>query len=368
MRTGRHRILLLSVLLCLSAAVPADIPPGYYDPAEGLTGEALQSALHDIIDDHASISYDAVWDAFYTTDDKPNGKVWDMYSDVPGGTPPYEYTFGVHQGGSASQEGEGYNREHSWPRSWFGGEVSPMNSDLFQIVPTDIYVNNRRSNHPFAEVSYPTWTSLNGSRLGPSSTPGYSGTAFEPRDEYKGDMARNYFYMATRYYGEDGSWPGGPMSDGAVLDEWAVDMLLDWHSADPVSDKELERNEAVYDIQGNRNPFIDRPDFACLVYDPTSVEQGLPPAVAEPSCSPNPFVSTTTVTFSTASPGPVTAVVMDTSGRSVATLADGDWLPSGTNELVWNVQQPSGGVPPGVYLLVIRSGGDTFSARVVLLD
>ncbi|MEN8208731.1 MAG: endonuclease [Candidatus Fermentibacteria bacterium] len=200
--------------------VSADPPPGYYDPASGLTGPALQEALHDIIDNHTNISYSAIWDAFYTTDDRyGNGEfVWDMYSDTPGETPPYEYILGndQNQGGSAGVEGESYNREHSWPKSWFNDQA-PMNTDLFHIVPTDTYVNSRRGNEPYGEVSSPTWESLNGSRLGPCSYPGYTGTAFEPIDDYKGDFARNYFYMATRYLNEDSVWTGSAMATGAVL-------------------------------------------------------------------------------------------------------------------------------------------------------
>lgn len=151
-----------------------NIPLGYYDPAEGLIGEPLRGALHDIIDGHFSISYTGLWTAFYTTDDKPNGKVWDMYSDVPGGTPPYEYTFGVDQGGTAGTEGTGYNREHSWPSSWYGA-TSPMYTDVFMVYPTDNEVNNKRGSYPFGEVNAPTWISLNGSRLGPCAYPGISG-------------------------------------------------------------------------------------------------------------------------------------------------------------------------------------------------
>ena len=84
---------------------------------------------------------------------------------------------------------------------------------------------------------------------------------FEPIDAYKGDFARSYFYMTVRYYTEDGSWPGSDMTDGADLLPWAQDMLIEWHQSDPVSDKERERNQVIYGFQGNRNPFIDRPDF-----------------------------------------------------------------------------------------------------------
>lgn len=208
------------------------VPEGYYDSAEGLEGDSLKAALHQIIDAHTVHSYDYAWTAFYTTDDKPNGKVWDIYSDVPGGTPPYEYTFGEDEGGVGGQEGNGYTREHSWPKSWFGGDVSPMRSDLFALYPCDAHVNGNRGAYPYGEVATPEWTSLNGSKRGPCSYPGYSGTVFEPIDEYKGDLARTYFYMPTRYYTEDSGWPGSPMTDGAELLPWAAEMLFEWHLED----------------------------------------------------------------------------------------------------------------------------------------
>ncbi len=113
----------------------------------------------------------------------------------------------MDQGGSAGSEGSGYNREHSWPSSWYGGSGTPY-TDVFMVYPTDNEVNNKRGSYPYGEVNSPTWTSLNGCKLGPCSYPGYSGTVFEPIDEYKGDFARTYFYMTTRYFGEDGSGRG----------------------------------------------------------------------------------------------------------------------------------------------------------------
>lgn len=353
------------IVMLASAASLADAPPGYYDPAAGLTGEALQAALHDIIDDHTVISYDYVWLAFYTTDDKPNGMVWDMYSDIPGGTPPYEYEFGDDQGGSAGGEGEGYNREHSWPLSWFGSGA-PMNTDLFQIYPTDIYVNNRRANYPYGEVNSPTWVSLNGSRLGPCAWPGYSGTAFEPRDEFKGDFARTYFYMATRYYGEDSSWPGSPMTDGSQLLPWAEAMMLSWHQSDPVSTKELDRNEAVWDIQDNRNPFIDHPEYALLMYDPTSVEEDPVPPEASVSVRPNPASGPVTIGVDIPSQTPVTVSVHDLAGRLVDTVLDGEVLAPGTHELVWSAAGDDA-FAPGMYLVRLVTPSSLDAARVLIL-
>jgi len=173
---------LLSLLLIFTIAVTkAQAPAGYYNTAAGKTGTDLQQALHDIIDNHTSVSYATIWTSFKTTDKKPNGKVWDMYSDIPGGTPPYEFTFVSDQCGSYGGESDCYNREHSWPKSWFN-DASPMYTELFHIVATDGYVNGKRSNYPFGEVGTASWTSLNGSKLGTCITPGYSVVVFEPSD------------------------------------------------------------------------------------------------------------------------------------------------------------------------------------------
>ncbi len=256
---------ILPILLVTLTSLWAQIPDGYYNPASGLNGTALQQALHDIIDGHQEQSYAALWTHFQTTDVKANGKVWDMYSDIPDGIPPYEYTFVVDQCGNYSGEGSCYNREHSWPKSWFNNGY-PMYTDLFHLVPTDGAVNGARGNYPYGEVSNPSWTSLNGSKRGPCSYPGYTGTVFEPIAAYKGDFARNYFYMSTRYYNEDGSWDSNDMVDGSQLLDWALNMLLEWHTADPVSQKELDRNNAIYAIQNNRNPFIDHPEYAAIIW------------------------------------------------------------------------------------------------------
>lgn len=257
--------LALSILLsCSSGAVLAQPPAGYYDPAQGLTGPLLRQALHDIIDGHDAVSYNSLWGHFEDTDAKPDGKVWDMYSDVPGGTPPYVYTFGADQCGGYDEEGDCYNREHSFPSSWFDDQA-PMSTDLFHLYPTDGYVNNRRGNLPFGEVNGWTWISDNGSKVGSNVAPGYSGQVFEPIDAYKGDFARSYFYMYTRYWGQTGSW-STPMQTGGDLAVWARNMLLQWNAADPVSPKEQARNNAVFAIQDNRNPYIDDPQWAELVW------------------------------------------------------------------------------------------------------
>ena len=263
------RFTLLVVLSLTSLGLWAQIPDGYYNSATGKTGNELKAALHEKIKGHTTISYQQIWSAFWSTDSKGNNVVWDMYSDGADYIYYYTNTNGNNQCGTYEQEGDCYNREHSWPKSWFsGGEDGIPGRDLHHIFPTDGYVNFKRSNLPFGEVNNATWTSENGSKLGPcKSSLGYTGTVFEPIDEYKGDFARAYFYMSTRYYTEDSDWGSSGMTTKANLKDWAVTMLLRWSDNDPVSQKEIDRNNAVYGIQGNRNPFIDHPEYAHIIWE-----------------------------------------------------------------------------------------------------
>ncbi len=256
----------LFVSLIITLGLTAQIPAGYYDAAAGKTGAELKTALYDIIKGHSAVSYATLWTSFQTTDKRADGKVWDMYSNCT-------YTFGSDQCGSYGGECDCYNREHSWPKSWFN-DATPMYTDLFHIVPTDGYVNGRRSNYPFGTVSSPTYTSGNGSKLGSCSYPGYTGIVFEPIDEYKGDFARNYFYMATRYENVISVWHSYDANAEAVLqansfpvfEDWFKNLLLAWNNSDPVSAKEIARNNAVYAIQHNRNPFIDHNEYVASVW------------------------------------------------------------------------------------------------------
>ena len=266
------RFSLFVFLYIVSAIAYAAIPSGYYTTATG-SGATLKTQLYDIINGHTERSYAQLWTDFQTTDAKSNGKVWDMYSDIPNGTPPYEYTFISDQCGNYSGENSCYNREHSFPKSWFN-DATPMYSDLFHLYPTDGYVNGQRGNLPFGEVSSPDWTSDNGSKKGTNTYPGFSGAVFEPIDDFKGDFARTYFYMATRYENVIAGWEKYDSNGDAVLngtafpafETWFLNMLGEWHVADPVSAKETARNDAVYGIQGNRNPFIDHPEYVYSIW------------------------------------------------------------------------------------------------------
>ena len=244
----------------------AQVPAGYYNNANGLTGAALQNALKSIIENHNNRSYDNLWNDFRKTDKRKDDstKVWDIYSDKPGQTPAYYFTFNVDQCGSYNSEADCYNREHSYPKSHFSSAY-PMYTDLFHMYPTDGYVNNKRGNLPYAKVGTATYTSSNGSKVGNSITAGFSGQAFEPIDSFKGDLARSYFYMLTCYKGNN-NFLNWDMTTGTTFKPWASAMLLEWHHLDPVSQKEIDRNEAIYSIQGNRNPFIDHPEWADCIW------------------------------------------------------------------------------------------------------
>ena len=255
----------LNMLLLLALQLMAQ-STDYYKNANGKSDSELKTALWQIINKHTQLSYRQLWEAYYETDVRDDGKVWDMYSNAT------NYTFGTDQIGSngnqGRQEGDGYNREHSMPKSWFNDEY-PMYTDLVHLVPTDGYVNGRRSNNPFGETTNPTYTSDGGfSKLGPSSISGYSGTVFEPNDEYKGDFARIYFYMVTCYEDRISSWDSDMLSGNKypAFTTWALDMLLRWAEEDPVSQKEIDRNNAVYKWQGNRNPYVDYPGLEQYVW------------------------------------------------------------------------------------------------------
>ncbi|MCR4918222.1 MAG: endonuclease [Prevotella sp.] len=238
----------------------------YYRQADGKSGKALKTALHNIIKTHTARTYKQLYDDYKTTDVRPDGKIWDMYSATT------NYTPGADENHSSfRQEGDNYNREHSLPSNWFGG-ASPMYTDLMHVIPTDSYVNNRRSDLPYGETNSPTWQSNEGfSKVGNATASlGYSTSkkVFEPNDEYKGDFARIYFYMATCYEDKIATW-SSPMLAGnsyPAYTTWAINMLLRWAEEDPVSEKELKRNAAVYGIQHNRNPFVDYPGLEKMIW------------------------------------------------------------------------------------------------------
>jgi endonuclease I len=260
-----HEVLTIeSTTVTTSTSSQGELPilTGYYESANGKVGQSLKTALHNIIKNHYSVSYGSLYGSsgwMSKIDKKPNGKVWDIYSDIPDGTPAYTYNFS-NTCGNYSKEGDCWNREHVIPQSIFN-ESSPMVSDIFHLYPTDGYVNGRRSNYPLGVVSTASWTSTNGSKLGNNT--------FEPIDEYKGDLARVYFYFVTRYEDKLSTFKSYEMFGNGLLglSTSTQRTLLAWHNSDPVSQKEIERNEAIFkDIQHNRNPFVDYPELANYIW------------------------------------------------------------------------------------------------------
>ena len=261
------RLALLPILLCALVTAGAQGPNNsgtYYSSADGKKGTALKTALFNIIKNPSTTSYSGLYTAYYQTDVRDDGMLWDMYSTA-------NFTIGAdenHSGGVKS-EGISYNREHSLPKSWFNS-AKPMYQDVVHVIPTDSYVNEKRGNLPYGEVGTPDYVSNGGfSKRGPCKPQlGYSGKVFEPNDEYKGDFARIYFYMATCYENKIGSWSGEMLAGNSypAFNTWALNMLLRWAENDPVSDKELDRNEACYQVQNNRNPFVDYPGLEQYIW------------------------------------------------------------------------------------------------------
>ena len=274
--------LLLGFMFSLALA---QAPAGYYNGTEGLTGAALKTKLSAIITaGHKDNGYDGLYNGYPTTDSdhfyENDGTVLDMYSENPTGTDPYTYRHGIKKCGNYSVEGDCYNREHIVPQSFFN-QQSPMRGDIHFVRPTDGKVNGMRSNYPFGAVNSPSFTSKNGTKVGPSSSPGYGGTVAEPIDEFKGDIARMVFYFVTRYESRLSSFSTGNMLGGSPypgLQAWEKDVLLAWSIQDPVSPTEIERNNASYVFQKNRNPFIDHPEWVQLIWGSQTVDTQAPSA------------------------------------------------------------------------------------------
>ncbi|MBI9041999.1 endonuclease [Lutibacter sp.] len=274
---------MMKKLLCFFLLVPlsvyCQIPAGYYDSAIG-TGYTLKTQLHTIINGHTDNGYSGLWVTYETSDRdyfyENDGTILDMYSENPSSSDPYNYTITTDQCGTYSVEGNCYNREHIIPQSVFN-QISPERNDAHFIIATDGKVNSIRSNYPHGMVGTATYTSLNGSKLGAASNTGYAagytGTVFEPIDEFKGDIARMYFYFATRYENELTTWGVAyAMFDDTsdkVFTEPFLTILMTWHQQDPVSSYEIARNNAIYTRQNNRNPFIDHPEYVAQIWSST---------------------------------------------------------------------------------------------------
>ncbi|MDR0618453.1 MAG: endonuclease [Bacteroidales bacterium] len=315
----------------------------YYHSALNKSGYELKTALHDIIKTHKRLAYgkadevgDNVWYRYRITDQNPDGSVRDIY------TTPGTYHFGHYgedsaysgyQCGNAGNDEGGacsskkscrycYSREHSFPKSWWDDQgenntTDSMYTDVNHLIPADQYINSAyHSNYPLGEVDSASAkkTSILGYRYGPNKLAGYSGTVFEPADKYKGYFARMYFYMVTRYESKVAGWiykydtnqitnPSGtqttkdiakrdtnrpnlettPTLNGTsdqCFTDWTKDMLVRWHNEHPVQDWERARNDSVYKVQGNRNPFTDHPELVNKIWGNDDTPFGETPSLS----------------------------------------------------------------------------------------
>jgi endonuclease I len=254
--TDLRNLFLIFFVFCVFVLSQAQIPSGYYDNAVGKKKAALKTALHQIIKPHTQLEYYSSATSFRSTDWHPDGYFWDMYSNIK------------------RSSWTGMNREHNMPKSWWSAnpENTVAYSDLHNLYPSDATANSAKNNYPLGVVSGNPTFSNGAVKVGTNSFSGYSGTVFEPGDEYKGDFARDYMYMVTCYEDYANNWrslgTSSMLVNGTypVFKTYAINLLMKWHNDDPVSTKETNRNNAVYTLQGNRNPFIDYPILAEYIW------------------------------------------------------------------------------------------------------
>ncbi|KFE99888.1 endonuclease I [Chryseobacterium formosense] len=299
-----RRILHSFLLTLITISALAQAPAGYYSTATG-TGATLKTQLTNIITTgHNPGSYSGLWTAYQNTDRdyyyENDGTVLDIYSEDPTTADPYNFSYpGGQCSGTNGPEGYCYNREHIVPQSLFNSAL-PMYSDVHFIRATDAKVNGERGNFPFGKVGTSVdFTSLNGSKKGTSISPGYSGTVFEPIDEFKGDVARMIFYFVTRYETQLSSFNNGNMLGNSAypgLQTWELNQLIAWHNLDPVSPAEIGRNNASYAYQGNRNPYIDNPNYVNLVWG-NQTPDNQPPTAPTNLIANNPTSSTVALSW-----------------------------------------------------------------------
>lgn len=270
----KNRIILAvsALLICLGSQ--ATYKPGYYDAMDGKKKEALKAAVKSCAASHTKLDYTNLPNHWYHTDIYPdlyNGQKrwWEMYSNEV-------YLIRNNQTGLESFRDNKMQREHSVPKSWWGGsDATPAYTDIFNLYPSDGPANQAKSNYPLGPVgSSPSFN--NGVTKVGRPAAGYggnSGNVFEPADEYKGDFARAYFYVFTIY--NDLDWTATSMASKnawPTLKPWAYELLLQWAREDRVSQKEIERNDAVEIQQGNRNPFVDFPELAEYIWGTRTTE------------------------------------------------------------------------------------------------
>jgi len=356
------KMYLFTLLFC-GLALIAQPPAGYYNSATG-TGYTLKTQLYNIIKGHDDRGYAGLY-VTYTTSDKDffyenNGTMLDMYSENPNG-PECEFTYGVNQddGTLGTVECQRYNREHLIPQSVFNA-ATPMYSDAHFVVPSDKHVNAVRGDFPFGKVNVANFTSTNGSKRGSNLNSGYSagytGTVFEPIDEFKGDIARMLLYFATRYENVVSGY-NYTMFNGTsnqVFTNTFKNILLAWNAQDPVSAREVTRNNAIFARQDNRNPFIDNNAWVTAIWGPALAVESFE-ILASASVYPNPSYD---------------GNIYIESGIALDRIEV--WTVNG--QIVQSVENPAGadhtytvsGLQDGFYFLKITAGGQSATKKIIV--
>lgn len=356
---------LIAAAGALFSLIPAAaaIPDGYYDDASGLATERLKTALHEIIYPHTRVTYSKLPTYFKETDVKPQTNFWwDMYSNLD---VPTNITFGDYM-----------NREHSFPKSWWGGKDNvAAYSDLFHLYPAEAKANQAKSNWPLGIVKGTPSFDNGVCLVGRGVEGGGADKVFEPADEYKGDFARSYFYVVTAY--QNLTWASNykwMVADGAypTLRPWAIELLLEWHRADPVSEKEINRNEAVYAIQGNRNPFIDYPALAEYIWGDMMGLTFVPGEVPAPGGNPaltapenGSFIDFGRVAIGRSVSRPTLFSGHDLSGELELSIAGTD--PDAFSIEQYTLSAEAANAPSGVYLTITYSPSTPAPHEAILI-
>lgn len=435
MKTTKYILTIVLALVCVWSNSFA-VDQSYYSSIDGKSGKNLFDAVHSVAKTgYKSLSYNGLWTAYCAIDLNSSGKVWDMYSNAT------SYNCGgPEEGANYTKEGDAYNREHSIPKNWFGGSdaSNTPGTDLFHVVPTDGYVNNMRSAYAFGEVASASYTSKSGckkgspksitisnsilNKSGSSEQSCSASTVFEPMDEYKGDFARGYFGTMIRW--ANGDYQTFTTAEGAQifntsydaahyygLKAYGVALLLKWHREDPVSQKEIDRNNGIQARQGNRNPFIDYPELVEYIWGEHSGEtvtlasltptfEGYTPPAAttytvilsrngqlesitgvsgtynlpnssDPACEGWTFAgwSTTKVTSTTSTPSMVSSVTSGCTVYAVYSKSTPSSAPKRAKKAIATYNKVSSGtITDGQYLIVYEDGSVAFDGSLTTLD
>ena len=343
--------------------VTATIPTGYYNTATG-TGYVLKTQLYNIIKNHTDRTYSGLYTTYLTSDKdfyfENDGTLLDMYTENPTGAE-CEFTYGTNQddGTGGTAECQKYNREHLIPQSVFGS-ATPMYSDAHFVVPSDKYVNAQRGDFPFGRVNVATNTYTNGSKRGlnlnSGYSSGYSGTVFEPIDEFKGDIARMLLYFATRYENLVAGWnfPMFNNTSDQVFTSNAINVLLTWSNNDPVSQREIDRNNAIYARQNNRNPYIDHQEYAMTIWGSLL------------GTTPFNYLNTVAVYPNPSVDGTINIASETVLDQIVLININGQILQQIKNPEAQNNTYSINNLPHGFYFLKISSNNETVTKKVVV--